>query len=287
MYSYRFYLSVTLAAVVAIGIGCGRKQASLPMTPLPSDSQQTDWKNLAVGPRPDGAYVVGSGQIITPAGTQVLIQGRLFDAALSPDQSILAVKASQNVVLVQAQTGAILQIAPLPIDKSISMLSSLGGQSFTGLIWSDDGTQLYCTDAYNSIHVASRGTDGRIAFGKPILLPTANREVANFSGFMASPKLVAPGGMALDAKRNRMYVTLSRNNSLAVIDQETRKVLSEIPVGVAPFTVLVDGDFAYVSNWGGRRAKPGDKTANSSGTQVVIDPATGAAATGSVSEVDL
>jgi YVTN family beta-propeller protein len=253
----------------------------------PASSQSLNWQNLAVGPQPGGAYVVGSGQIITPAGLQVLIPGRLYDAALSPDQSLLAVKASQNVVLVNAETGGVVQTIPFPVDKSVSLLTTFGGQSFTGILWSGDGRQIYCTDAYTTVQIATKTAGGTWSFGKPITLPPANAEASGFTGFMATPKVVAPGGLALDEKHNRLYVTLSRNNSLAVIDLETRNVIQQIPVGVAPFTALLNGNLAYVSNWGGRRARPGDKTANSSGTQVVINPTTGAAASGTVSIVDL
>src|SRR5207244_9956926 len=61
-----------------------------------------------------------------------------------------------------------------------------------------------------------------------------------------------------------------------------------IPVGVAPYDVAVtrDGTIAYVSNWGGRRARPGDKTADSGGTQTVVDDR-GVASTGTVAVIDL
>src|SRR5262249_2801226 len=63
----------------------------------------------------------------------------------------------------------------------------------------------------------------------------------------------------------------------------------EIPVGVAPCggALSPDGKTAYVSNWGGRRPRPGDATAYSSGTAVVVDPGTGVASTGTISVVDV
>ena len=47
------------------------------------------------------------------------------------------------------------------------------------------------------------------------------------------------------------------------------------------------GTKLYVSNEGGRPAKPGDTTINSYGTQVPADPKTGATTTGTVSVIDL
>ncbi|MDP4155665.1 MAG: alkaline phosphatase family protein, partial [Bacillota bacterium] len=62
--------------------------------------------------------------------------------------------------------------------------------------------------------------------------------------------------------------------------------LTKVAVENAPTSVLVNGNYAYVTNQGGRKAQPGDTTVDSSGTPVVTDK-TGATTTGSVSVVDL
>src|SRR5581483_7915330 len=97
-----------------------------------------------------------------------------------------------------------------------------------------------------------------------------------------------PCGLALNAAGTRAYVCLSRNNTLGVVDLVSGTLLSEIPVGVAPFDVALsrDGSQAYVSDWGGRRPKPGEKTAPSAGTETLVD-ARGVASSGCVSLVDL
>jgi YVTN family beta-propeller protein len=84
------------------------------------------------------------------------------------------------------------------------------------------------------------------------------------------------------------YVAFSRNNSLAIVDTATRKIRREVPVGMAPFSVAVSREHGkiFVTNRGGRRAGPGDTTAPSSGSQIVTDPVTGAATTGTLSVVD-
>ncbi len=53
-----------------------------------------------------------------------------------------------------------------------------------------------------------------------------------------------------------------------------------------PYTVALapDGRKVYVSNWGGRRAAPGDITDGA--FPVVLDPRTGIPSTGTVSVVD-
>ena len=92
--------------------------------------------------------------------------------------------------------------------------------------------------------------------------------------------------MALDSERQELWVTLSRNNTLGVIDLKTNQ-LSQVPVGMAPYSVaLGPANKAYVTNWAGRKPKAGEVTAKSSGSDVLVDPKTGVASSGTVSVVD-
>lgn len=82
-------------------------------------------------------------------------------------------------------------------------------------------------------------------------------------------------------------MTLSRNNTLAVVNL-TDATVKEISVGIAPYEVVLASDSkAYVSNWGGRKPRKGESTYNTSGSQVLVDPQTGIANNGTVTAVDL
>src|SRR5262249_57906567 len=72
----------------------------------------------------------------------------------------------------------------------------------------------------------------------------------------------APSGLALTAGGERLYVALNLLNQVAVIDTATREIVSRIPVGTYPYTVLAsaDGSKVYVSNWGGKIPGPDDFT---------------------------
>src|SRR5439155_16761768 len=84
------------------------------------------------------------------------------------------------------------------------------------------------------------------------------------------------------------YVCLSIANSLAAVNLSSGTITQQIPVGRAPWDVVLspNGTTAYVSDWGGRNPVGGDLTATSAGSAVVVDNR-GVAASGAVSVVNL
>jgi DNA-binding beta-propeller fold protein YncE len=94
-----------------------------------------------------------------------------------------------------------------------------------------------------------------------------------------------------DSRGRRLAVLpLTANNRLAVIDLAKREFAGKAATGIAPFGAVVshDGAIAFVTNWGGRVAKPGETTAQTGHApdQVVVD-ARGVASTGTVTRIDL
>jgi YVTN family beta-propeller protein len=83
-------------------------------------------------------------------------------------------------------------------------------------------------------------------------------------------------------------MALTRNNSVAIYDLAQKVFFKQIPVGMVPYALALskDGSELYVSDWGGREAKEGDTTANSSGSRLVVDQETGIVNTGVVSVID-
>lgn len=222
---------------------------------------------MRVGPQKNNSHAVATGQLLRPAGDSLQFAGRPLDMVLSPDGRTLYVKDNRGIVVVDVETWKVRQ--ELPVAR--------GGSSMQGIAVSPDGKRVYLSNAASQLLEAVLQADSRLQWGRRIDMPPPSVGGESY-----------PCGVALSADGNTAYVALSRNNSLAVVDLREGKVVTEIPVGVAPFAVTLptDGRRAYVSNWGGRHPKEGEKTAKTSGTPALVD-SRGVAASGTVSVVDL
>ena len=86
----------------------------------------------------------------------------------------------------------------------------------------------------------------------------------------------------------RLYVCGNLSNTLLELAVADGRVLRTFDVGVAPYDVVLSGGKAYVSNWGGRRPRPGELTGPAGrGTEVKVDPVKHVASEGSVTVIDL
>ncbi|PYV41477.1 MAG: hypothetical protein DMG06_16985 [Acidobacteria bacterium] len=221
-----------------------------------------------VGIQSDRSVVVPSNQILRPAGTQISFPGRPVDMALSPDGKTLAVLNSTGVVLIDLAAQRVKQTVTAEGLKS----------SYAGIVFSLDGKTLYCSSNTDLVHVITLDSEGN---GRPS--ETIKAPVPAIGG---EP---VPSGLALSPNGRYLFIALTRNNSVAIYDLSQKMFVSQIPVEMVPYSVIPsrDGRKLYVSNWGGRRPEGRDTTADSSGSQVVVDKETGIANTGSVSVVDL
>lgn len=252
---------------VLILLGCEKEKESSGLEAALQQQPDVFFEQAVVGPQDDGTYVVASMQRIDPAGTTIQFPGRPTDLALNPDQTILAVKNKNDLTFFDVSAKSIKQRLPL----------TSGGHTFAGICWSGDGKKVWTTDTEGFLRAASLLDDGTFAWADAFLLP----------GPGAEDKNPYAGGLAIDETQGLMYVTLSRNNTLGIVNLKNGATEVQIPVGIAPFTVLLHKNKAYVSNWGGRQPKEGDTTGPSSGSRVVVDPQTGVASTGTVSVIDL
>ena len=218
--------------------------------------------DIQVGQLPAGEQSIPSKQILYAAGQQTQFFGRPVDLALSPDGTTIYVKNMNNLLVVDVATWSVLQ----------TLAYTGSGASMHGIAVAKDGSHVYVTGSGNELYEAAIATNRTASWSRTISLPSGSD----------------PCGIALSSNGARAYVCLSINNTLAVVDLAGGTVTQQINVGVAPWDVVLSPDqsTAYVSDWGGRRSVPGDATATSAGTPVVID-ARGIASSGVVSFVNL
>jgi YVTN family beta-propeller protein len=226
-----------------------------------------------VGKQADGSVQTPVNQLITPAGKQIEFGGNPISVAVNPNGKTAVTMVGRN-----NYGGKGINVVDLATGKMTLQDFNLGLTTMWGLAYSKDGSQLYATGSKSGkgkVVVMSIGADGTPAIKNTYTLPNAA------VGGNINPLDLAVG------PQGQLLVAFNRDNSLGVIDPQTGALTAKIQVENAPTSVLVDGNTAYVTNQGGRVAKAGDTTVDSSGTQVVVDPKTGATTTGTVSVVDL
>jgi YVTN family beta-propeller protein len=227
---------------------------------------QTNFGKQQVGTQPDGSILVPTNQLLKPAGFQVYFPGRPVDLALISGEQLLAVKNKNSLDLIRLSDRTILQSLQFP--KS--------GSSFKGIYYSERSRKIFVTNAEDNVLIANLDKNNILSWQAPIKLP---KPVVGGNS--------VPGGISFNGSERTLFVTLSRSNSLAVINMKDTSVF-EIPVGIAPYDVILKSDSkAYVTNWGGRQPKEGEPVYNTSGSNILVDPVTGIANNGSVSVIDL
>ena len=228
-------------------------------------------------------------QLVTPAGTLIELPGMRPQAlALSPDGKLLVTAGlTHELVVLDPATEKIVQHVPLPADQTpppapeaAEVLSAVQKSqlSFTGLIFSPDGSRIYLANVNGDIKVFAVRADHTVAPLISLALPPANA---------TSRAAEIPAGLAVSPDGKKIYVAFNLSNRLAELDTTTGRVLRTWDVGVAPFDVALAGKKIYVSNWGGRRPDPGSLTGPAGhGTLVRVDSRS-IASEGSVSVIHL
>ncbi|MCX5425419.1 phosphoesterase [Streptomyces sp. NBC_00078] len=228
-----------------------------------------------VARRTANGQVISSDQYIKPYGSRTVINdGKIMSSAVSPDGTHLAAAVADgdaSLVVMDLATGQVKQKAGTNAADDLRIKNGSVGQE--GPTYSPDGTQLWLgqTDGYTKFTV---GADGTLSNPVTVSIPADGAKHA----------LV--GAAVFSADGSTVYSAVNGQNRVVAIDAATGTVKQSWTVGTAPRGMALVGGKLYVSNEGGRPAKPGDTTINSYGTDVPADPGTGATTTGTVSVID-
>jgi YVTN family beta-propeller protein len=279
---------------------------SLPTLSAAQSNASKEYPTYVTGPQANGSWVVSSGQVITPAGTQVDlgIRVRAKAIALNPayrthTAAVLTMGTSTAdgngaVEVFDTRTGVVLQnYVPFAKDPH---------GSYSGIAYSPNGKYLFFSQDSSYVTIANVSEEGLLSDNVQVSVPPNNSFIACFPnsppaayanpcGSFYTPSTSYPGGIALSEDGRSAYALLNQNDTLAKINLTAKPPVegTQIRVGNAPHSILIDstGTTAYVSNEGGRAATEADFQINSAGTEIVANPVVGAAITGTVSVVDL
>jgi YVTN family beta-propeller protein len=219
-------------------------------------------------------------QRISPLGHRLLVgDGRLLASTLSPDGKRVAALTYEPgtgfLTILDPASGTVVQQVGTGLTAADPRVGD-GTAASDPPLYSADGRTLWFPQQDDLLKF-SVNPDGTVC-GRPVVVALPN-------GGTGAP---LPDGLALSPDGSTLYVALNGLNTLGVLDTATDTLVKQIPVGVAPRQVVLDGGTAYVSDEGGRPTTSADTSTNlTDGTPVVSDPSTGGVTDGTVSLVDL
>ncbi|MEU0723916.1 alkaline phosphatase family protein [Streptomyces sp. NPDC006140] len=220
--------------------------------------------------------VLPSDQYIAPYGDRLVVNdGKIMSSSPSPDGTHLAASVTDGgsaLAIVDLKNWKVQQLVGSSASSSPRISGDDVGQE--GPTYSPDGKQLWLgqTDGYTRFTVHP---DGSVTSPTFIGIPADGAKHA-----LVGAAVFSPDG-------STVYSAVNGQNRVVALDAATGAIERSWAVGNAPRDMVEVGDRLYVSNEGGRPARPGDTTANSYGTQVPASPVTAATTTGTVSVIDL
>ncbi|NUP42408.1 MAG: phosphoesterase [Streptomyces sp.] len=239
-------------------------------------AQTSGFGTLQFGQSTDDGTVISSDQYLAPYGDRLVINsGKIMSSTVSPDGGHLAASITDGgmaLAIVDLKANKVQQLIGNSASANLRIKGNDVGQE--GPTYSPDGKQLWLgqTDGYTRFTVNDDGT-----LADPVAVPIP----------ADGSKHALVGAAVFSADGSTVYSAVNGQNRVVAIDAATGTVKQSWPVGNAPRGLAMVGGKLYVSNEGGRTARPGDTTVNSYGTQVPASPVTAATTTGTVSVIDL
>lgn len=228
-----------------------------------------------VGEEYAGGLQISSDQMIKPLGERLMTPyGKFMGATVSPDGRFLAATANDRSVSLQIfdlESYQLIWRGGTASGVDLRLSDNTVGQE--GPLYSPDGAFLFMPNA-TGITRFPVNADGTLAAGTKIAIPDA------------SGKKALTAGMAFSADGSTLYAAVNGQNSVVAIDPAAGTIERTWPVGIAPRQLEVVEGKVYVSDEGGRVARPGETTIDSYGTAVPADPELGTSTTGVLSIID-
>jgi YVTN family beta-propeller protein len=172
-----------------------------------------------------------NGWSLTPAGKQIPLGDLPLNIALSPSKKYLAVTNN-------GQSGQSLQLIDVRSQKILAEVAI--AKSWVGLAFSADDKFLYASGGNDNWIVRYANEKNKLAVKDTFVLGAP------------WPEKISPAGIAIDDKNNLLYVVTKENNSLYVINTQTKAIAKQLPLGGEGYTCILSPDkkTLYISCWG-------------------------------------
>jgi len=228
-----------------------------------------------VGTQYSNGLQVAGDQLLKPLGDRLMTQfGKFMGSTISPDGRFLAATSTDKSVALQIfdlQSYKLIWTVGSATGVNTKLTDGTVGQE--GPTYSPDGKFLWLPQK-NGLTRFAVNADGSLGTATTVAIPL----VAGHSALVGQTTY-SPDGSTL-------YAALNGQNSVVAIDPATGLVEQTWAVGIAPRELKFVGTTLYVSNEGGRQARPGETTMDSYGSAVPSNGYTGSSTTGSVSVID-
>ena len=217
---------------------------------------------------------ISSDQTLKPLGDRLsTAYGKFMGSTVSPDGHFLAATSTDRSVSLQIydlSTYKLIWHGGSASDVNTTLTDNTVGQE--GPAYSPDGKLLFMPNA-TGITRFPVNADGTLGLGTKIAIPTVDGKQALTGGMTFSPD-------------GTLYAAVNGQDTVVAIDPAAGTIKQTWSVGVAPRQVRFVGDKLYVSNEGGRPAKPGESTMDSYGTAIAADGYKGTSTSGTLSVID-
>src|SRR3984885_11910211 len=204
-----------LAGLVAAGLGL----------PGLAAAQSNLYPTYVAGPQPNGSWVVSSGQVINPAGTQVNLGIRVRAKAVAGNPNLKTHTAAVLTMGTSTSDGnGAVEVFNTTTGVVIQNYSPLGGLdpsgSYSGIAYSADGKHLVFSQDSSNVTIANVNADGLLEDNAHVSVPPNSSFISCFPnsppaaynnpcGSFYSPKTSYPGGVAVSSDGRSAYALLN------------------------------------------------------------------------------
>jgi YVTN family beta-propeller protein len=177
------------------------------------------------------AVSLPNGWRLTPVGKLLPLGDLPLNIAVSSSKKLAAITNN-------GQSDQTIQL--VDIDREVILDSIIIGKAWLGLTFSDDDKYLYASGGNDNIIIRYAIRSNHLSVYDSIRIGKA------------WPEKISIAGMALNDAGKRLYVVTKEDNSLYVVDTQSKKVVSKYPLGGEGYTCLLSPDhkMLYISCWG-------------------------------------